>query len=106
MPDPEIPSITGLDGLLPGDPRDAARLLGVVIALAGEVFVLKAQVARLTTALKERGGIDEDALNRAESSPAFREWITAEQATFGRALLRPFTHPDEAPNVSRFLDAK
>ena len=106
MPATEIPTFTGLNGLLPADPLDSARLLGVVMALAGEVFVLKAEVARLTAALQERGGIDEDALDRAESSPAFREWMAAEQAAFGRALLRPFTHPDEAPNVSRLLDAK
>jgi hypothetical protein len=98
--------ITGLDGLAPGDPLDSARLLGVVMALAGEVFVLKAEVARLTAALKAHGEIDDAALDTAENSPAFREWMTTEQAAFGRALLRPFTHPDEAPNVTRFFDAK
>ncbi len=98
--------ITGLNGLAPTDPLDSARLLGVVMALAGEVFVLKADVARLTAALKDRDGIDGGALDRAAASPAFQEWIATEQAAFGRALLRPFTHPDEAPDVTRFFDAK
>jgi hypothetical protein len=98
--------VTGLHGLAPADPLDSARLLGVVMALAGEVFVLKADVARLTAALKEQGGIDDAMLERAENSPAFREWMATEQAAYGRALLRPFTHPDEAPDVTRFFDAK
>jgi hypothetical protein len=106
MPIAANTSMTGLDGLAPGDPLDSARLLGVVMALAGEVFVLKAEVARLTAVLEARGVIDDAALDTAEDSPAYRDWMATEQAAFGRALLRPFTHPDEAPNVTRFLDAK
>ena len=35
--------------------QDTARLLGVIAALGGEVFVLKAQVERLTRALSAAG---------------------------------------------------
>ncbi len=106
MPTTAKPVITGLDGLNPADPQDSARLLGMIVALAGEVFVLKAEVARLTAALKARGGLDDGALDRAADSPGLRAWMATEESAFGRALLRPFTHPDEAPDVSRFLDAK
>lgn len=41
----------------PGDAQ-GNRLLGMVVALAGEVFVLKARVERLSRALEATGGID------------------------------------------------
>ncbi|MFM9888188.1 MAG: hypothetical protein ACKVQT_34620 [Burkholderiales bacterium] len=100
------PPITGLDGLNPADPLDSARLLGMLVALAGEVFVLKAEVARLTAALKAEGHVDGGALERAAASPELRQWMASEETAFGRALFRSFTHPDEAPDVSRYLDAK
>ena len=43
---------------------EAARLMGMIVALAGEVFVLKAQVERLTRAL-EAGGTAPAVLNAA-----------------------------------------
>lgn len=99
-------SITGLAGLQPGDTMDSARLLGMIVALAGEVFVLKSEVARLKLALAERDTVDDAVLARAAASPAMRDWMAREESAFGHALLRPFTHPDEAPDISPFLHAK
>ncbi len=36
--------MTGIAGLGPLDAKDPARLLGMIVALAGEVFVLKAEI--------------------------------------------------------------
>lgn len=100
------PPYAGLAGLAPGDAMDSARLLGVIVALAGEVFVLKAELARMKTALAERDALDQAALDRAAQSPALAQWLAGEQAAFGRSLLRPFTHPDECPDVTRFMEAR
>lgn len=95
----------GLAGLAPGDPMDSARLLGVIMALAGEVFVLKAEVERLKQALQTGGFVDAAQLDAAGNSAQVREWMGKEQRAFGAALLRPFTHPDESPDVTRFMSA-
>lgn len=100
------PSMTGLQGLTPGDPLDSARLLGVALALAGEVFVLKTEVERLKHALKTTGAIDDAHLETAGAASELQQWMQAEQTTFARTLLRPFTHPDEAPDVTRFMDER
>jgi hypothetical protein len=92
--------MSGLAGLSPADANDGARLMGVLMSLAGEVFVLKAEVQRLRLALREAGAVDDAALQVAGASPAMAAWMADEEAAFGRALLRPFTHPDEAPDVS------
>lgn len=82
---------------------DSARLLGMIVALAGEVFVQKAEIARLKIALAEQGGPDEAALARAAEAKPMREWMAAEQVAFGNALMRPFTHPDESPDISHWI---
>ena len=79
---------------------DTARLLGVIAALGGEVFVLKAQVERLTRALQARGAIDEAALEKAAASPDMARWMSEEEKAFGRAVMRPFAHPDDIRNVA------
>ena len=79
---------------------DSARLMGVITALAAEVYVLKAEVMRLTIALDAAGVAGEAALAEAGRSERMKAWFNAEEGAFGRALLRPFTHPDEVPDVS------
>jgi len=91
---------SGLAGLGEPDPMDGARLIGMITALAAEVYVLKAEVQRLKLALDAAGTTSAAALEDAGRSPAMRDWFNTEEAAFGRALLRPFTHPDEAPDVS------
>lgn len=101
-----VPPMTGLAGLGAGDALDTTRLLGMIVALAGEVFVLKAELQRTRLALAERGTLDDAALDAAGASPAMGRWLAAEEAAFGAGLLRPFTHPDEAPDVSRFMQER
>ncbi len=74
--------------------------MGVITALAAEVYVLKAEVMRLTIALDASGVAGEAALAQAGQSEKMKAWFNAEEGAFGRALLRPFTNPDEAPDVS------
>lgn len=57
-----------------GDPR-LDRLMGMVFALAGEVAVLKAEVARL-------------------SGQGSAEEISAELQAFAREILTPLTDPE------------
>ncbi len=98
---PEPPAcFSGLAGLSPSDPMDSARLLGVITALAAEVYVLKAEVKRLTIALESSGATNAKALESAGSSERMLRWFAEEEGAFGPALFRPFTHPDEAPDVS------
>ena len=61
--DADRPSaFAGLAGLSPSDPMDSARLMGVITALAAEVYVLKAELTRLTIALESGGATSEQAL--------------------------------------------
>jgi len=83
--------------------QDTARLLGVIAALGGEVFVLKAQVERLTRALSAAGLVDEALLSGTSASAEMQRWMSEEEKKFGRTLMRPFVHLDEAVNVSAFM---
>ncbi len=99
LPDP-LSAMAGLRGLGPADALDSTRLMGVVMALASEVYVLKAEVTRLRLALQQRGSLDPVDLDAAGTSDAMKQWMAREEGDFARALLRPFTHPDESPDVS------
>ncbi len=99
-------AFTGLAGLAPEDPLDSARLMGVILALAGEVYLLKAELRRMRIALADRQMLDEQALDQAGSSAQMSDWLKREEAEFGQSLLRPFTHPDEAPNVSAAMRSR
>lgn len=90
----------GLAGLAPGDPMDSARLMSVILSLAGEVYVLKSELQRMRLALGERQLVDDRALEQAGQSAAMAAWFASEEAEFGRTLLNAFTSPDEAPDVS------
>jgi len=90
----------GLAGLAPGDPMDSARLMSVILSLAGEVYVLKSELQRLRLALGERQLLDDGALEKAGQSAAMAAWFATEEAEFGRALLSAFTSPDASPDVS------
>jgi len=82
-----------------------ARLLGVITALGGEVYVLKAMVHRLTAVLESQGILTDDILREAEESEAHRAWQVEEEKTFAAELLRPWLEPDVAADVRRFMDA-
>ena len=100
MPDsqtvpPTVPEIT-LHGF--ERPMDA-QLMGVVMALASEVYVLKAEVERLTRALTDADAIDSAALDAAGKSDAVQNWMETEQKAFLEHLLRPWTEPDAAADT-------
>lgn len=72
------------------------RLLGTVTALAGEVFVLKAQNERLTRALLASGSLSPQTLTEAEEDPALSRWMAQEKDAFAAAILAPIIEPDMA----------
>jgi hypothetical protein len=75
------------------------RLMGLVVALAGEVFVLKAKNERLTKTLLKEGALDANAIERAGRDPEFLEWMAGEKDEFASALLRPLLDPDIAQKL-------
>ena len=93
------PHIT-LDGFT--EPRDA-RMFGVMMALASEVYVLKAEVQRLNAALEQGGLVTGDALEAAGQTEAMAAWLSAEQKTFTADLLRPWLEPDPIADVRHFM---
>ena len=85
---------------------ESARLMGMIVALAGEVFVLKAQVERLTRALESAGATDAARLAAAAADAGMATWLGAEEAAFARALTAPYLQPDLSVNATRWMDAK
>jgi hypothetical protein len=90
-----------LDGF---DDPNTARLLGMIVALGGEVFVLKAQVERLTRALQRAGVLDAVALEAMSEDPNLAAWVGREEKSFGTALLQPFLAPDLVKQVTGLMD--
>ncbi len=80
--------------------------MGMITALAAEVYVLKAEVMRLTIALEATGATSVQAIENAGCSPRMAAWFKTEEGAFARALLRPFTHPDEAPDVTARMNGR
>ncbi len=105
MAKPEQPNAAELIGLDFFEDQTTARLLGVITALGGEVYVLKALVHRLTTALESQGVVTEDILEQAAASETHRAWRAEEEKTFGAEMLRPWLEPDAAADVRRFMAA-
>jgi len=85
---------------------EAARLLGMIVALAGEVFVLKAQVERLTRALQAAGSVDAKRLAAAAADEGMVNWLAAEEAAFSRGLTAPYLEPDLSVNASNWMREK
>lgn len=83
---------------------DTDRLLGVVMALAGEVFLLKAEVTRLRSALVAGGATSEGQLAAAAQGEAWKAWMQQEENAFTASVLRPFLQPDLVPDVSHLLE--
>jgi hypothetical protein len=101
--DSKTPSMSGLEGLGGADALESSRIMGVLLSLAGEVFVLKAEVKRLQHALKESNTLNDAELLEAEKSNDFSEWFRQEQQIFSETLMRPFVSPDEVDNVSHLM---
>lgn len=98
--------MVGIHGLGPGDKKDPARLMGMIVALAGEVYVLRAEVERMRLALRNSGVLDEAALVAAGESREMSDFLREEEGAFASTVLRPFSHPDDAPDISRFLEER
>jgi hypothetical protein len=85
---------------------ESARLMGMIVALAGEVFVLKAQVERLTRALEAGGAVDSKKLAAAAAQEGMAKWLEAEEAAFSRGLAAPYLDPDVSVNATRWMREK
>lgn len=66
-----------------------SRLLETIVALGGEVFLLKAEIERLRLALASSNVLQPAALEAAAATPAFKSWLSKEQVSFASALLNP-----------------
>ena len=84
---------------------EAARLMGMIVALAGEVFVLKAQVERLQRALQAGGAVDAKRL-AAAADEGMAKWLAAEETAFTRSLTAPYLEPDLSVNATRWMREK
>lgn len=94
--------ITELGKLGARDPG-SARLMGMIVALAGEVFVLKAQVERLTRALADTGTVDATCLARVAAQDGMAEWLAKEEGAFARGLTAPYLAPDISINATGWM---
>lgn len=94
------PPYVTLDGFT--QPNDA-RMMGVVMALASEVYILKAEVQRLTAALTQSDLVTNEALEAAGESEAMEGWLAAEQKAFTTELLRPWLAPDPVADTRPFM---
>ena len=92
-----------MSGNLDGAAGDTERLMAMIMALGGEVFVLKAQLQRMAIALKQTGAAGEAAFQAAAASPEYQAWLSSEQKAFGRTLLRPFSHPELSQDVGAWM---
>ncbi len=78
------------------DDPAVTRLMGMTVALAGEVFVLKAQNERLRRALEKKGAVDDAVLKALDRDEDLQAWLLAEREAFARNLLAPVVEPDVA----------
>lgn len=70
------------------------RLMGTVMALAGELFVAKAEVERLRRALIDRGVLEDDALNQVNESAGMQDYLVDERNEYAHHLFDPIRQPD------------
>jgi hypothetical protein len=77
-------------------PQDISRLMACLVALGGEVFLLKAEVQQLRLALQARGALAPAELEEIGATDAFKAWLETENKAFARTLLEPFGSPRRA----------
>jgi hypothetical protein len=102
-PQPDLAAELGKFGAR--DP-ESARLMGMIVALAGEVFVLKAQVERLQRALEAGGALDAKRLAAAAADEGMAKWLAAEESAFTRSLTAPYLQPDLSVNATPWMREK
>lgn len=94
------PPNISLDGFT--QPNDVG-MLGVVTALASEVYILKAEVRRLTAALEDNDLVNGDELEAVEQTEAMESWLASEQKAFTAETLRPWLEPDPIADARHFI---
>ena len=72
------------------------RMMGMVTALAGEVFVLKAQNRRLEQTLEKVGVLTPRDLEASADSAEMAGWMADERDAYAAALMAPLVEPDMA----------
>jgi hypothetical protein len=84
MSDTTVPPafLQHLDGI--ADPL-ASRMMAMIVALGGEVFVLKAELERTRRAL----AMAEERLEAVRRDPDFVAWLAQEERDFARHLIDP-----------------
>jgi hypothetical protein len=73
------------------------RVLGVVLELAAEVYVLRDRLRTVEEALERAGGISREALDRYEPSEAERAQRLAERDALIARILAPMTAQADSP---------
>jgi hypothetical protein len=73
------------------------RVLGVVLELAAEVYVLRDRVHTLELALERRGGLNRDELDRYEPTEAERAQRLAQRGALIARILAPMTAEADSP---------
>ena len=68
-----------------------SRLLETIVALGGEVFLLKAEIERLKLALAGKNVLQSSELESAAATLAFKTWLDKEQVSFSKSLLDPIS---------------
>lgn len=84
------------------DDPAVSRLMGMTVALAGEVFVLTALNERLTRALLASGVLTVEQLEQIGDTPELQQWMARERCEFARALMEPL----RKPNIARRFHAE
>jgi hypothetical protein len=82
-----------------GNGVESSRLIRMVVALAGEVFVMKAQNECLRQALIAQGAVDLEALERQAASQTMNAWLATEEQAFAQAILEPLVTGDGTINT-------
>jgi hypothetical protein len=73
------------------------RVLGVVLELAAEVYVLRDRLRTLEVALERRGCVNLDELERSEPTDAERAQRLAERDALIARILAPMTAEADSP---------
>lgn len=82
---------------------DTERLLAMIMALGGELFVLKAEMKRLKIALNKHEFISERDLDFVAESSEFAFWLSSEEKEFGEHLMNSYTQADKVGQVHEYL---
>lgn len=73
------------------------RVLGVLVELAGEVYVLRQRLNTVETLLEQRGCVSRADLENYVPSAEERAARLAERDAFIRRILAPMTHEADSP---------